>query len=94
MAKVGPASVLAFTATANYQPVGDGAVILLTDSGQLYTCNSTSEALLRRVDGSRSLSEIASDFCVEFEVEVTEATTDIVEIARDLVREGILEVVG
>ena len=33
------------------QSVGDGAVVLLATSGQMYTCNSTTEVFLRHVDG-------------------------------------------
>src|SRR5690606_2730198 len=42
--------VFAFSPTASFQSVGDGAVVLLADSGQLYSCNDTSEAFLRHID--------------------------------------------
>jgi len=37
-------TVLRLVDDASVQHVGDGAVVLLARSGQLYTCNSTTEA--------------------------------------------------
>src|SRR5450631_1012058 len=44
-------TVLKVSHLASTQSLGDGAVIVLTDSGQLYTCNDTAETLLKLVDG-------------------------------------------
>ena len=60
--------VFAFSPVASFQSVGDGAVVLLADSGQLFSCNDTSEAFLRKVDGKRKLSEIIDLLAEEYEV--------------------------
>jgi hypothetical protein len=88
------ATVLALSSTHTLQAFGDGAVLLDTQSGQLYTCNASLEGFLRRVDGSRSLAAIVSDFREEFEVGEAEARADLAEIAGSLLDEGIVTIVG
>lgn len=90
MRSVGESSIFLMSPSANYQPVGDGAVILRFNDGQLYTCNATSEAFLRQVDGTRTLEEIAALLCEEFDVDPDTVTRDLIEIARELVDEGII----
>ena len=83
-------TVLAFTSHASFQPAGDGAVVLLADSGQLYTSNETTEAFLQKVDGRRDLGEIVLLFCDEFDVDRARATFDLTELANTLISENIL----
>ncbi|MBX3580442.1 MAG: PqqD family protein [Rhizobiaceae bacterium] len=87
-------TVLAFRQVASMQPVADGAVILLADSGQLYTGNGTTEAILRHVDGKRRISDLATALCSEFDIDPEAATADVIEIAGTLIDEGVLDVVG
>lgn len=82
--------VLAFSPVASFQSVGDGAVVLLADSGQLYSCNGTSEAFLRHVDGKRSLSEIVDLLTQEYEVERDVLEADLAELAESLKQEGVI----
>lgn len=72
------------------QSVGDGAVVLLATSGQMYTCNSTTEVFLRHVDGKRDFDELVRLFCTEFDVDRETASADLAEIAAELVDEQIL----
>ncbi|WP_173930931.1 PqqD family protein [Chelativorans sp. Marseille-P2723] len=90
MRSVGERSVFLMNPSVNYQPVGDGAVILRFDDGQLFTCNATFEAFLRHVDGNRTLEEIAALLCEEFDVDSGTVTGDLIEIAGELVEEGII----
>ena len=71
-----------------------GVVGLLADSGQLFTGNATTEAVLRLVDGRRRIGEIGAELCAEFEVGLEEAVADTLDVAADLVEEHILVVVG
>ncbi len=87
-------TILDFGPAASVQPVGDGVVVLLTDDGQLFTGNATTEAVLRRVDGRRQVAEIAAGICEEFDVDLSDAVGDALGIAADLVNERILVVVG
>ena len=82
--------VFAFSPVASFQSVGDGAVVLLADSGQLYSCNTTSEAFLRHVDGKRSLGEIVDLLAQEYEVERDVLEADLAELAENLKLEGVI----
>ena len=82
--------VIALSPVASFQSVGDGAVVLLADSGQLYSCNDTSEAFLRHVDGKRSLGEIVDLLAEEYEVERDVLEADFAELADSLKQEGVI----
>ena len=82
--------VYALSPVASFQSVGDGAVVLLADSGQLYSCNDTSEAFLRHVDGKRSLSDIVDLMAAEYEVEREVLEADLAELAESLKQEGVI----
>lgn len=82
--------VFVFSPVASFQSVGDGAVVLLADSGQLYSCNDTSEAFLRHVDGQRTLAEIVDLLAEEYEVERDVLEADLAELADSLKREGVI----
>jgi pyrroloquinoline quinone biosynthesis protein D len=91
MPSVNPDTVFVLNEQASLQSAGDGAVILLADSGQLYTCNETTEAFLNSVDGTRSFAEIVALFVDEFEIDAATAERDLEELSDNLVAEGILD---
>jgi pyrroloquinoline quinone biosynthesis protein D len=82
--------VFSLSPVASFQSVGDGAVVLLADSGQLYSCNDTSEAFLRHVDGRRSLGAIVELMAQEYEVERSVLEADLAELAESLKQEGVI----
>jgi len=83
-------TVLRMADDASVQHVGDGAVVLLARSGQLYTCNGTTEAFLDKVDGARSLDQIVDLLSDEFEVDKATLGDDMTALVAELVAEGIL----
>jgi len=74
----------------SFEPVGEGAVILLLGSGQLYSCNDTSLAFLRHLDGVRDVEAVARRMADEFEVDVATLADDLPELIAGLVAEGII----
>ncbi|MBZ9660423.1 PqqD family protein [Mesorhizobium sp. ESP-6-4] len=90
MAEIGSGTVLRMADDASVQHVGDGAVVLLARSGQLYTCNDTTEAFLDKVNGARKLDQIVDLLSEEFEVDKATLDQDMAELAAELVAEGIL----
>lgn len=90
MAEIGSETVLRMADDASVQHVGDGAVVLLARSGQLYTCNDTTEAFLDKVDGARSLDQIVGLLSDEFDVDKATLGEDMTALATELVAEGIL----
>jgi hypothetical protein len=92
--EIASGTVLRLAEDASVQHVGDGAVVLLARSGQLYTCNGTTEAFLDKVDGTRNFHQIVDLLCEEFEVDKGTLDQDIAALATDLVSEGILAAPG
>jgi hypothetical protein len=92
MTKIDDATILSISGNASFQSLGEGAVVLLIDSGQLYTCNETTEAFLKLVDGTRPFETIVDALLREFDIERAAATGDFLEIAEQLRSEGIVEI--
>jgi hypothetical protein len=86
--------VLRLAHDASVQHVGDGAVVLLARTGQLYTCNGTTEAFLDKVDGERSLGQIVGLLSNEFQIDKDTLDRDMAALATDLISEGILALPG
>ncbi|WP_419909227.1 PqqD family protein [Hoeflea sp.] len=76
---------------ATFRSVGDSGVILMIDSGQIYSCNSTAEAFLRMTDGNKSLGETADAVCEEFEVSREQLLSDLEELLTYLQSEGVID---
>ncbi|UCI07706.1 PqqD family protein [Mesorhizobium sp. B1-1-8] len=90
MVEIASETVLRMADDASVQHVGDGAVVLLARSGQLYTCNETTEAFLDKVNGTRSLDQIVVLMSDEFEIDKATLDQDMAELAAELMAEGIL----
>ncbi|OQX30648.1 MAG: hypothetical protein B0D96_11370 [Candidatus Sedimenticola endophacoides] len=90
MTVIQPTSRLRLGDQVSCQTVDDGAVVLMADSGQLYTCNETTGAFLARVDGRQTFSEIVASFVDEFEIDERTAREDLSELAGNLLDEGII----
>jgi hypothetical protein len=90
MVEIVSETVLRLADDASVQHVGDGAVVLLARSGQLYTCNDTTEAFLDKVDGARSLDQIVGLLSDEFDVDRETLDQDMAALAAELVSECIL----
>lgn len=91
MAVVQTEAVLSLAPVASIQSLGDGAVVLLADNGQLYTCNDTAETLLNLVDGQRTLADIVDIAADEYDASRSVIETDFLAMASELVEEGILK---
>lgn len=73
-----------------FESVTDGAVVLVFDNGQLYSCNDTSAAFLRALDGQRTLDEVAGIIAGEFDAPVEQILGDLRELAAQMQSEGII----
>jgi len=70
---------------------GEGAVVLILATGQLYTCSDTTVAFLSRLNGVRGFAEIVQDLGTKFDVSLEDLRRDLLNLARDLVAEGIIK---
>lgn len=85
-------NVVSLSDGVSYQPLGDGegAVILMIESGQLFTCNDTTSAFLSEVDGRQSFGDVVSKLLETFDVSADNLRSDLSALAKKLEREGIV----
>ena len=84
-------TVLRVSPLASFQPLGDSAVVLRIDSGQLFAANATAQALLAAVDGERTFADITALLLDEFEVERDVLERDLLALTQQLLDAGIVE---
>lgn len=87
-------NVISLSDGVSYQPLGDGegAVVLVIESGQLFTCNDTTSAFLSVVDGRRSFGEVVNSLLETFDVSADELRSDLSALAVKLEQEGIVRI--
>jgi hypothetical protein len=83
--------IFKFQEKALFRSLGDDGVVLKVDSGQMFSCNETAEAFLRRVDGNSNVDEIALSVCEEYDVEPETLLSDLGEMIDELLKENVLE---
>ena len=77
-------------ATLKHLGENEGGVLLKLDSGEMFTVNDTTVALLGELNGSNSLSDIAKRLSETFDVEMATLESDLVEIADDLMDQQLI----
>jgi len=93
MVQITETTVFALSPVASVQSLGNDAIILMADSGQLFSCNYVTDAFLKAVDGVRSMGEIVDVVLPQFEVDRETLRGDLLALASDLSTEGILKAV-
>ena len=58
---------------------------------EVFSLNETGAFLWSRMDGETTLSEVGEAMAVEFEVDATSATQDVLMLAQELFELGVLE---
>jgi len=94
MAPIESTTILALAPMASVQSVGEGAVVLLADSGQLFTCNETTEAFLLKLDGARSFAEVIDLLGAEFDADSDTLAADFGSLALQLLDEHVIQRTG
>jgi hypothetical protein len=84
--------VFSISDTVSFQPLGkgEGAVILLLSSGDIFTCNDTTSAFLGSVDGQRTFAVAVQQLADRFDVERPVLRADLEKLAVDLSTVGII----
>ena len=59
---------------------------------ELYTLNHTGQAIWQKVDGQRTLKDVAASLAGEFNAPLPELENDVLGFASELTRRGILTV--
>ncbi len=71
---------------------GEDTVVLCLSSGYLYTCNETTEAFLRALDGRRSFAEIADVLAETYDAPQERLQADLRALAEEMLREKMIVV--
>ena len=87
-------SVLSLPEGVSCQPLGEGegAVLLVIESGQLFTCNDTTSAFLAALDGKRSFADVVQTLLETFDVSPDRLRQDLMVLAEELQKEGLLQI--
>jgi len=75
-----------------FQSLGPGeeTVVLSLNSGYLFTCNETTDAFLRKLDGERPLAVVIDLLFEEFQVSREALSADMMELAAKLLEEKLI----
>lgn len=70
----------------------DTVALLNVDTGLYYTVDGPGIILVESCGSGKSLRQITEQVCGEYEVEEEEALADLIELAEDLLAEGLVTV--
>jgi hypothetical protein len=73
--------------------VADEAILIHIKSGVYYSLNQVGTSFWQMLDGTRSVTECAALLAKEYDAPVEMIQSDLTEVADDLLREGLAEVV-
>jgi hypothetical protein len=76
--------------SATYQMVGDEAIIIDVNTGTYYTLNDTGARFWQLMDGNHTIAACADAIAAEYEVESAVVEADLLELAAEFTREGLI----
>jgi hypothetical protein len=77
---------------ATYQTVAGEAILIDVNSGVYYSLNEVGTVFWELLDGTRTVAECATQISAEYAAPLDVVTADVLELAADLVKEGLAEV--
>ncbi len=75
-----------------FTSMGEDAVLLHVNRGDYYSLNKVGARLWVLADGSKSIADLAGLITDEVEISREEAEKDILELAEQLAKEGLVKV--
>jgi pyrroloquinoline quinone biosynthesis protein D len=89
---ISDSQVFSLSDSVSFQPLGEGegAVVLLIETGDIFTCNDTTSAFLRALDGNRTFERSCELLAGQFDVEPPVLRADLEKLATNLVERGII----
>jgi len=76
-----------------FTSMGEDAVLLHAQRGDYYSLNKVGARLWVLTDGSKTIGELAELITQEFEISKEQAESDIIELAEQLAKEGLVKAV-
>lgn len=77
---------------AVHQPVGDEAILINLKSGAYYSLNDTGAMFWQLLNGQRTIADCARLIALDYEADLELIEADLLELAADLKKEGLLVV--
>jgi hypothetical protein len=84
--------IFELNSNASFRELGEEGIILMTDSGQLYSTNETGTAFMNYLGNDMSFREIVEKLSNEFDVTIDLLTQDLTELAEHLCAESVLRI--
>ena len=75
---------------ANYEKVGDEAILISLTTGSYYSLNDTGTMFWELIDGQRTIADCAREIAGEYEVEAGLVEADLLELAAEFAEEGLV----
>jgi hypothetical protein len=82
--------VLQRSPNAAHQTVGEEAILINLNSGVYYSLNDTGTMFWELIDGQRTVADCAAEIAREYDVEAEVVAADLLELAEDFEREGLV----
>jgi hypothetical protein len=76
---------------ATYQVVEGEAVLIHLNTGAYYSLNEVGTAFWELLDGARSIADCAAKLASEYDAPADVITADLLELAEDLLKEGLAQ---
>ena len=89
-----PSSRLRHSPNATFQVIADEAILIHLRTGVYYSLNEVGTVLWNLLDGSRTLAECAATIAAEYAAPPDVIERDVLDLAADLVAEGLAERIG
>ncbi|MFA5802744.1 MAG: PqqD family protein [Thermoleophilia bacterium] len=76
-----------------FTSMGEDAVLLHVQRGDYYSLNKVGARLWVLTDGCKTISDLAGLITQEFDISMEQAEVDIIELAQQLEKEGLVKAV-
>lgn len=74
-----------------WKTLEDKCILLHLTSGYYYTLNEVGRFLWEALDGEKKLEQIHEEIVRHYNIDIETAKSDILEIIRHLIKEGLVE---
>jgi hypothetical protein len=91
MNPINAASRLRHSASATFQSVAGEAILIHLRTGAYYSLNEVGTVFWEMLDGAKTVGECAAQIAGEYDALPGQVEADLIEVAGDLVREGLAD---
>jgi len=74
--------------------VDNEAVLVMPKQGKVKVLNEVGAAIWELIDGERSIQQIATELCTQFEIDPSTAEADTIKFIADLYEKELVSITG